>query len=289
VQRALNAIARQHDLTHATFAHTKNLLSGIFKFAKQQGHYDGVNPCVDVAIPKGREGEETYAYSLEETLEIISRLPEPASTVVATAAFTGLRRGEIRGLQWEGYNGPELRVTRSIFNGAITPPKTKKSRGAVPVIAPLRAMFDAYRMTQGDPTSGPIFTNNAGRPLDLNNLLYRVIIPTLHQCSVCQKSLGEHNQRTGHDFVLDTSRTIWHGWHAFRRGLATNLNRLGVPLKTIQAILRHANLSTTANIYVKSVDEDSVKAMQQLENVLFSKCSVNPEVSLQPIPSKLLN
>jgi hypothetical protein len=37
------------------------------------------------------------------------------------------------------------------------------------------------------------------------------------------------------------------------------------PDKTIQAILRHANLSTTMNVYVKSVGEDSVKAMQALQ------------------------
>ena len=34
----------------------------------------------------------------------------------------------------------------------------------------------------------------------------------------------------------------WHGWHAARRGLGTNLYRLGVPEKTIQA-LRYANVS----------------------------------------------
>ena len=59
----------------------------------------------------------------------------------------------------------------------------------------------------------------------------------------------------------------WHGWHAFRRGLATNLYRLGVPDKTIQAILRHANLSTTMNAYVKSVPADAAAAMKAFENL----------------------
>jgi integrase len=59
----------------------------------------------------------------------------------------------------------------------------------------------------------------------------------------------------------------WHGWHAFRRGLATNLHRLGVPDKTIQAILRHSNLSTTMNAYVKSVPADALKAMRSLEAI----------------------
>ena len=98
-----------------------------------------------------------------------------------------------------------------------------------------------------------MFTNEKDKPICLNNLRARVIIP-----------------------ALKNSGVEWHGWHAFRRGLATNLNRLGVPLKTIQAILRHAQVSTTANLYVKAVDEDSIAAMKALEKVLFSKCSVNP-------------
>jgi integrase len=62
----------------------------------------------------------------------------------------------------------------------------------------------------------------------------------------------------------------WHGWHAFRRGLATNLYQLGVPDKTIQAILRHSNLSTTMNSYVKSVPADAVAAMRSLEAICTS-------------------
>ena len=59
----------------------------------------------------------------------------------------------------------------------------------------------------------------------------------------------------------------WHGWHAFRRGLAANLYRLGVPDKTTQAILRHANLSTTMNAYVKSVPADATAAMKAFEDL----------------------
>jgi len=38
--------------------------------------------------------------------------------------------------------------------------------------------------------------------------------------------------------------------------------------KTIQAILRHANLSTTMNVYVKAVDADSVAAMNALDALM---------------------
>ena len=35
----------------------------------------------------------------------------------------------------------------------------------------------------------------------------------------------------------------------------------------MQAILRHANLSTRMNVYFKTVDADSVKAMKALEKI----------------------
>ena len=45
----------------------------------------------------------------------------------------------------------------------------------------------------------------------------------------------------------------WGGWHAARRGLGSNLYRLGcVSEKVIQRILRHANVSTTATYYIKT-------------------------------------
>jgi hypothetical protein len=54
----------------------------------------------------------------------------------------------------------------------------------------------------------------------------------------------------------------------FRRGLGTNLYRIGAPDKTIQAILRHSNVSTTLSFYVKPVAEDAQAAMQKLEKAV---------------------
>ena len=257
-------------LARLRFGTSKAQLSGIFNYAKQQGYFDGINPVQGTAVPKARPGRETYACSLEEVTRILAVLPEPAATIVATAAFTGLRRGEIRGLLWENYNGHELRVTQSVWNSTVDEPKTVKSKAPVPVISQLRAMLDAHRITVGSPQQGPMFANGEKKPACLNNLLTRTITPILHRCELCGENKGQH-RRADHKFKLDTSRVLWHGWHAFRRGLATNLNRLGVPDKTIQAILRHANLSTTMNVYVKSVDEDSIRAMQSLDSLVCAK------------------
>ena len=71
--------------------------------------------------------------------------------------------------------------------------------------------------------------------------------------------LREHKPE-GHEFKRNASIPRWHGWHAFRRGLATNLHALGVDDKTIQAILRHSNVSLTMNVHVKSVSESQLSA-----------------------------
>ncbi len=58
----------------------------------------------------------------------------------------------------------------------------------------------------------------------------------------------------------------WIGEQAFRRGLATNLHRLGVQDEIIQRILRHPNVGVTQKCYIKAVDADVVAAMRSLEN-----------------------
>jgi integrase len=69
--------------------------------------------------------------------------------------------------------------------------------------------------------------------------------------------------------TLEAEKIPWYGWHAFRRGLATNLHRLGVSDTVIQQILRHANVTTTINIYAKMVTQDADEAMKKLE----TRCS----------------
>jgi integrase len=119
----------------------------------------------------------------------------------------------------------------------------------------------------------PIFQAGNGKPLNLDNLVRRVIVPALTRCAVCGKREDEH-AKAEHEFKLDTSTPSWHGWHAFRRGLATNLPRLGVDDKTIQAILRHSNVALTINVYIKSVSELQVNAMDVLQ-AKFSETSNN--------------
>ena len=111
--------------------------------------------------------------------------------------------------------------------------------GVVPIIQPLRLMLDQIRPQVG---TGWMFGNTIGGALDLDNLADRVIKP-----------------------VLKANGLKWKGWHAYRRGLATNLHELGIPDKVIQAILRHEDVKTTQRSYIKMVPSVVTEAMRRLE------------------------
>jgi integrase len=159
VQGWLNQIGKGK-LSRNTLKHIKSVISAIFTLAKQQDYFQGENPTRDTATnPGAAEPEETYAYSLDEIESILATLPEPAATAFAVAAYTGLRHGEIQGLQWEDYKDGELQVSRSIWNGQVTAPKTRKSRAPVPVIQHLANRIEMHRLRSGNPQNGPMFTD----------------------------------------------------------------------------------------------------------------------------------
>jgi integrase len=198
--------------------------------------------------------------------KMLSVMPEPAATIFAVAAFTGLRRGELQGLRWEDYQNGQIRVRRAIWEGHVSDPKTGTSKGAVPVIKQVADRLEFHQLRSGNPTNGPVFRNSKGGAVCLNNVLGRQILPALKRCE-CGKALPDHAEAK-HDFKLDESFPKWRGWHAARRGLGSNLYALGITEKVIQQILRHANVSTTATYYIKTVPAQVTDAMEKLQDAL---------------------
>jgi integrase len=267
IQAILDSMAKTDRFNINSLKHIKSFLSGIFRLANQQGYYEGANPVRETSLPKVRPADETHAYSLEEVLTMIDAVPEPASTLIAAAAYTGARRGELRGMFWENYQNRELLIARSIWNGITTDPKSRKSKAPIPIIGKLAAKLEAHRATLGNPKTGPIFRNSARNPVDPDSLLRRMILPALEVCEICSKPESEHG-RVVHKYQRNKVLPQWRGWHAFRRGLATNLNRLGVDDSVIQRILRHSNIAVTQACYIKTAGEDARAAMQKLETAL---------------------
>jgi len=238
-QNLLDAIP---GLSHQSLLRIKALLSGVFTCARQRDVIRSANPIQGVRAEGRRTKPERYAYSLEEIQHMLSVLPEPARTVVAVAAFAGLRAAELRGIRWDDFTGDELRVARTVWRThVVEDTKTEASAANVPVIPILRRALELHR--KASPGKVYIFAGERrGTPLNLDNLSRRVIQP----------KVGDK----------------WKGWHAFRRGLATNLYTLGVSDKTIQAILRHANVSTTQTHYIVVESEKSRAAMIKFEKAV---------------------
>lgn len=259
-ERLLAEIAAETELSHESLRRIKSFLSGVFKFARQQGVIDGENPMRDTTVPPGQGSaeEDTYAYGLEEIQTMLRTLHEPARTVVLTAALTGLRVSEIRGLRWDAFDGDALRVVRTVWRTHLQEDtKRPASKASVPVLPVLRKALEAHRKRSSQ--NGFIFSGEKkGFSLNLHNLGKRVIKPGLKGSGV-----------------------DWHGWHSFRRGLGTNLYRLGAPDKVIQAILRHANVNTTLTFYVKPPAADSVAAMRKLQAALSQVRRVQQSVQRQ--------
>lgn len=185
------------DLSHSSLLRMKAILSAVFIFARQEDVLRGANPMQGVKTEGRRYKPERIAYKLEDIQAMLSKLEEPARTVVTVAAFTGLRASEIRGLRWEDFSGDEIRVVRSVWRTHVGPTKTEQSgENPVPVIPILRRALEQHR--KRNPGDGYIFAGEKrGDPLNLDNLSRRVL----------SNKLG----------------AAWKGWHGFRRGLGTNL------------------------------------------------------------------
>jgi len=250
----LTEIARSHDTAKETIKRVKSFLSGAFRHAKRLGVLRTENPMWDTVLPECREGEDTYAYSLGEILTMISIVPEPASTMIATAGFAGLRHGELRAFSVENYDGEVIFVAKSAWRSHVRKTKTKASRAAVPVISQLAAKLDAHVARNGSPDSGLMFANSIGKPIGMQRVVDDVIRP-----------------------ALKGSGVEWQGWHALRRGLATNLHELGVPDKIIQAVLRHSNVAVTQRCYIKARDPETLRGMRKLERKISRATNMQPE------------
>jgi integrase len=262
-QGLLESIARQQrEMKKNTLHGLKSILSAVFKLAIQQDYRPRPNPIRETSLPRAQESAETVAYDLNTVLAMLQVVPEPSRTVIAVAAFAGLRRGEIEGLTWESYAGDSLAVLRAMWQGIAGEPKSKRSKASVPVIAPLRVFLDQHRLRSANPEVGIMFRTRNDTPLSMNNLLNDQIQP-----------------------ALDQAKIVWHGFHAFRRGLATNLHDLGVDDLTIQRILRHSDVSVTQRCYIKTLPKQSIAAMKKLETLVGVMCS---ERAVTPAASELV-
>jgi integrase len=232
-----------HHLSRASVQRIKTGMTALIGHALRRGYLDGGNPAREARAEGRRSEPNVPAADLESIITMLEKLDEPAKTIVATAAFAGLREAELRGLKMEDFDGAFLYVRRSVWRTHVNETKTPASQSVVPVIRPLRKLLEEHKRREGR-TTGWMFQGEKKKfSLNLDNLVKRTIRPTLD---------GK-----------------WKGFHALRRGLATNLYHLGIPAETAQTILRHESAEVTRKHYIKlKASADGLAAMKKLGRVV---------------------
>jgi len=259
----LAAIHREHGLSRKSLRHCKALLSTIFTHAKRAGVLDGENPATDAGIPRAAQASKpTHAYTAEEVFVMLDTLQGTAKTAVALIYFCALRPGEARAARWENYDAKSktLRIRASMWRTHTTLPKTEESVAPVPVA---ETLADILRESRRE--SGYILASPLGKPVDLHNLASRVVIPRLARCAECGEEKKKHDTN-GHEFQ---SLPAWHGWYGLRRGRATLATSIDSQLAA-KSLLRHSNVQTTQQFYIKSVPADALRAVEKMD-ALFQK------------------
>jgi integrase len=144
------------------------LLHGIFQRAKKVWGLP-LNPVSEVEKPPLRRSGDIEVFSPEEVWALVrAASSELDAAIFLTAAFTGLRMGELLALRWRDvdFAGSVIRVRASYYAGALTTPRSGKVR-AVPM-APDVASALAQLGGRGDWVSDDdlVFAGETGGYLD---------------------------------------------------------------------------------------------------------------------------
>jgi integrase len=101
----------------------------------------------DTRVGGHKNKPDVHAYTWDEVAVMLEKLPEPARTISAVSAFTGLTRSELRGLRWKDYDVTKmtLTVSQKIVGTQVGPPKTHARASSVPIIKQLAAILKDYR------------------------------------------------------------------------------------------------------------------------------------------------
>ena len=155
-------------LSNKSKNHLLVLLHGIFRRAVKL-HGLEANPVDSVDRYRVRSSGDIQVFSPEEIWSLVgAAASETDAAIFLTAAFTGLRRGELLGLRWRDvdYAGATIRVRASYAAGYLTTPKSGKVR-SVPMAPDVASALETLRAReQFTGEDDFVFSGQAGIPLD---------------------------------------------------------------------------------------------------------------------------
>jgi integrase len=252
VERWLGSI---DDLSNGTKAKIKGVMSEVFQHAIRYGWLnDGENPMFAVRQSTKR-ARVTEPLEAAEFRALILELPQKMRVIGMVAATTGLRISEVLGLKWKDIDwmALQMEVTRSVVDGIVGKCKTETSQRPVPIDEFTTMELLAWRRetAYAEPEDWVFASEKVqGRmPPWADTLLDRFLQPAAKRAGI----------------------TKWVGFHTFRHTYSTLLKANGEDVKVVQELMRHANISTTMNIYTKALTPAKREAQSRVVDVLMER------------------
>jgi integrase len=184
----------------------------------------------------------------EQFHAIVARLPRLQRTMVMVAQCTGLRVSEVLALQWKDVEFEQLtlQVTRAVVNGRVNHVKTEYSKDLLPLDPHLAELLLEWQAYAPPSLEGWVFAN----PVTLKP--YNA------------SSIEKHYLRK-----IGAELGIRLGWHAFRHTYRSWLDATGAPVGIQQKLMRHAQVSTTMNVYGNALMQSKRDANSKIVSMVL--------------------
>lgn len=230
----------------STLRNTVMPLRAIYRRHVSRGDV-AVNPTTRLELPAVRS-KAPQIPSVTEAEALIAALPKSDRALWATAAYAGLRQGELRGLLWEHVDLATgvIRVERSwdTKDGAIEP-KSRAGRRKVPILAALRDVLVEHRMDRGG--EGLVFGRSAAKPFT----------PTF-----VQKRADDAWNDAGLDRIT---------LHDLRHAYASVAIDAGVNVKALSTFMGHSSITITLDRYGHLLPGAEDQAAELMDRYLESQ------------------
>lgn len=140
--------------------------------------YDFTSPFRGVKSLKVQR-VDVEPFTLEEVNLFLKHVRKDFQAYYTVRFFTGMRTGEIDGLQWKyvDFERRQILVRETIVNGKLTYTKTDGSQREIYMSQPVYNALQAQHKITGHTQF--VFCNRNGNPLEHNNVTKRVWHPTL--------------------------------------------------------------------------------------------------------------
>ncbi len=186
--------------------------------------------------------------------------------LLVTAIFTGMRASELRGLTWDhvDLDAGIIRVRqRADAWGKMGAPKSKAGIRDIPMTPMVVNTLREWKLACREGPLGLVFPDGAGNVESYANMYNRSFRPFLIKCDMTVQVEDEDGK------LVDKPK---YTFHALRHAAASLFIDEGWQPKKVQAILGHATLAMTYDLYghLFPSPEDDQAAMAQLEARLLA-------------------